>query len=51
MIDVATNVTTGVVTLMDPHILYALICLVAAACICGGLILWLAIECEMMGKK
>ena len=34
----------------DPHIIVSLLCILGAVCIAGGLIIWLAIECEMMGK-
>ncbi len=37
--------------LIDPHVIIAVCCIVGAACIAGGLIIWLAIELEMERKK
>lgn len=37
--------------IVDPHVIIALCCIVGAVCISGGLIIWLAIECEYMGKR
>jgi hypothetical protein len=31
----------------DPHVLVAIMCLVGASMVAGGLIIWLAIEKEM----
>ena len=36
---------------LDPHVLVAVLCLVGAACVAGGLIIWLAIEAELRSKK
>ncbi len=35
--------------ILDPHIITAICCLFAAIGITGGLIIWLAVECEFMG--
>ncbi len=37
--------------IIDPHVIIAILCVVGAACIAGGLIIWLAIEVEMERKK
>jgi hypothetical protein len=51
LVEWGRNVETGVVYLIDPHVLIAFWCLVAAACVAAGLSVWLAIEAEMRSKK
>jgi hypothetical protein len=37
--------------LLDPHVVIAILCLLGAGCIAGGLVIWFAIEAEMRRKK
>jgi hypothetical protein len=49
-VETAMNMDTGVQFFMEQRVLTSIICLAAAVCICGALVIWFAIEREMRNK-